>query len=189
VSFSKITDRDAFAELWCDPDVTYADLLAEFDVKSHASLYLAAKRFGLPSPKQVKRKKPHQGLPVADIAAIKARFEAGDRVGDIADDYPISEKAIYQMIKRKGWVRGGDQGKPCGLAREVAMRAAMPAVSMLRRRHRPAVRDGLIDRLGEEKIKALRRTDGKYAALQKLGEKWGTSARTMQMWWHRVRVL
>src|SRR5512138_2055553 len=41
-------------------------------------------------------------------AEIRLRYEAGDRVDDLAEEYDVNRATIYDRAKREGWKRHGE---------------------------------------------------------------------------------
>jgi hypothetical protein len=73
-----------------------------FDTPAAAFLALYAR---LPSPKRPESKRP-QGRHHKDAELIARRYQRGERVEDLADEYQTSHASVYRLIDRQlgeGW--------------------------------------------------------------------------------------
>jgi hypothetical protein len=183
----KIPDsaRARFECLWRDRDVTYAELLDAFGVKSHNTLYQAARRFDLPPASQIGRKSPPSGLAGLDVMDIRQRYESGEMVKAIARDKKISASQISRMARRNGGSRGGKvSGGPVppsnsvgkGGAPKIPTGARLDACSSLRR-------------LEPDQIEAVAKSAGQYSKLEKLAQKWGRSRIYLLTCWHEYKAV
>ncbi len=179
-----ITDREQFATLWLDPDVPLKQIMAHFGVKSYASLYYAAKRFGLPPASEIDR--PVNGgrkLNVRDAREARARYERGEGVSLIAEDFKVSKRAILNMARRDGWARPGSRKTKVAVADGKDIKPPrLPKEKALERCF-------ALRRLNAAQITAIAKSGGAYAELEKLANRWGKGRAFLLTCWHEYKAV
>ena len=177
-----ITDRAGFKQMWCDRNVTLTEIKDKFNV-SPATVYKTATRYGLPSPSEIGRVRDVRPrfTPTADM---RARYESGENVLDLADDFKVSESTFRMTADSEGWQRKaktrpavhGPKKVPAA-KRVVEKKVKLPSAAA-------GAASFTLRRLDALQIEAVARSGGAYAALERLAADWGKPSTFLRQCWH-----
>lgn len=193
---ASILDTPEFRKMW-DDGFFAAKIGAHFGC-SEGTVSRLARRYGY--------KARHKKVGLRNTKRFRSMWDSGMPVMEIAEALGlVGASSVYDAAIRFGYPEIKRRRK-VPVAKKVVIRALpalvgrTPVVAKPHGQPRvmcqrslpsapPVAADNLLDRLGVERVEALKKSKGSYETLKKLADAWGKPMRTMQLYWHRVRAL